>query len=248
MHKYDAWLLKSSSKLHKFLMEQGAYAVVFSTLLCFALWAVRVYWSKTWSYRFLLWNLFLAWLPYVCSLWAGMWHRAHPRWWWGLLLPGGLCIAFFPNAPYIVTDFLHLREHPPIPLWFDIGLLANFAWSGIALGAYALRIMQRIVQVWLGHILGWLFALIVIALSGTGIYLGRFLRWNSWDLVIQPKAIVYDLAMRLHHPLGYKHTYAFTLLFAALMFACYLTIVLGPTREYSADAPQNDRLDSNPSA
>ena len=228
MHKYDVWLLKFGCKLHKFFIEQGAYAVIFSTLLCFALWVTRVYWSKTWLYRFLLWNLFLAWIPYVCSLWAWSWHHAHPRQWWGLLLPILIGIAFFPNAPYIVTDFLHLRERVPIPLWFDIGFFASFAWTGTALGVYALRVMHRIVEVWLGRILGWVFALGVITLSGAGIYIGRFLRWNSWDLVTQPKAIFYDLASRLRHPLGYKDTYAFTLLFAGLLFACYLTIAWGP--------------------
>ena len=240
MHKYDVWLLKSGGKLHKFLTEQGTYAVACSTLLCFLLWAARVYWSRSWTFRFMLWNLFLAWIPYLCSLWAWRWHRARPRRWWRLLLPGVIGIAFFPNAPYIVTDFLHLVVRDPIPLWFDIGLLASFSWTGIVLGVYALRIMQRIVQVWLGRILGWLFVLVVIGLSGTGIYMGRFLRWNSWDLVTQPKAILYDLAVRLRYPLGYKHTYAFTLLFAGLMFVCYLTIVLGPHTDALETTSEND--------
>lgn len=229
MHKFDAWLLGTGRRLHQFLAAQGCYPAAFSTLLCFGLWGARVYMSRAWTFYFLLWNLFLAWIPYLCALWAISWHQRYPRRWWLLLLPGVIGIAFFPNAPYIVTDFLHLEERAPIPLWYDIGLLTGFAWTGLVLGVYALRLMQTIVQVWLGRILGWAFTLLVIGMSGMGIYIGRFLRWNSWDLVTQPHAIFYDLAVRLRHPLGHKGTYAVALLFSALMFTCYFALTAGPT-------------------
>jgi len=76
------------------------------------------------SYIFLVWNLFLAWVPYGWSLWAATIQRRYPRDWWRLLLPGALWLLFFPNAPYIITDFVHLYQRPPVPLWYDIGLLA----------------------------------------------------------------------------------------------------------------------------
>jgi uncharacterized membrane protein len=183
----------------------------------------------------MLWNLFLAWVPYLCSVWAIYWHERHPRRWWGLLLPGVVAIAFFPNAPYIVTDFLHLGERPGMPLWYDIGLLASFAWTGIVLGIYALRLLQEIVKAWVGVVLSWLFVLAVLGLSGMGIYLGRFLRWNSWDLVLQPKAILYDVAIRLRYPFGHLSTYGVTLLFAALMFVCYLALTAGPAPRGAAE-------------
>ena len=229
-HKVDTAMLRWLSGLHGFLAQVGFYPVALSTLLCFSLYVTRAYLSRTWTFYFLLWNLFLAWIPYLSSLVAARLHQTHPRRWWALLLPGLLSIAFFPNAPYIVTDFLHLAERSPIPLWFDIGLLASFAWTGIVLGSYALRILQTIVKAWIGTFLSWVFALGVVTLSGMGIYMGRFLRWNSWDLVTQPKAILYDLAVRLRHPLGNLGTYGVTLLFAALMFVCYLALTLGPTK------------------
>jgi uncharacterized membrane protein len=228
MHKFDVWLLKSGQQTHEFLHSQGFYPAIFSTLLCVGLVGTRVYLSQTWTFRFLLWNLFLAWIPYLTSLWAGMLHRTHPQRWWVLFVPGLVGIAFFPNAPYIVTDFLHLRERFGIPLWYDIGLLASFAWTGIVLGAYALRIMQNIVRVWVGSILSWVFVIVVVGMSGMGVYLGRFLRWNSWDLVTQPKEILYDIAVRLSNPAGHLNTYGVTLLFGALMFACYFALTSGP--------------------
>lgn len=229
MHKFDVWLLGTGRRLHQFLAAQGFYPAVFSTLLCFGLWGARVYLSKSWTFYFLLWNLFLAWVPYLCSLWAISLHRRYPRRWWLLLLPAVIGIAFFPNAPYIITDFLHLYERPRVPLWYDIGMLTSFAWTGVVLGIYALRLMQTIVQVWFGRILGWAFTLMIVGLSGMGVYMGRFLRWNSWDLVTQPEAILYDLAVRIRYPLWHKGTYAVALLFSVLLFACYFALTAGPT-------------------
>ncbi len=215
-------------RLHRYLVAQGAYPVLLASLLCAALFAFRAYLSRTWTYYFLLWNLFLAWVPYLSSLWVAALHRRVPRRWWLLILPGTIAVAFFPNAPYIVTDFFHLAHRPPVPLWYDLGLLAMFAWTGIVLGVYALRILHGIVSDLLGRGWGWLFALGLLGLGGVGIYLGRFLRWNSWDLLLQPKAVLYDVAVRLRYPLSHLQTLGVTLLFAGLLLTCYLGLTLGP--------------------
>jgi len=235
-HQVDTALMRSSRRLHRTLTRYGAYPVLFATALCGLLFAGRAYLSRTWTFYFLLWNLFLAWVPYLGSLTAIWLHKRFPHRWWLTLLPGIVTVAFFPNAPYIVTDFLHLVTRPPVPLWYDIGLLASFALTGLFLGTYALRILQMMVTTWLGHIFGWIFALIVIGLSGMGIYVGRFLRWNSWDLLTQPKAIFYDLAVRLRYPWHYPGTYGVTLLFAALLLVFYLAITLRPEDDPSSIA------------
>jgi uncharacterized membrane protein len=227
-HKVDRMLQDRLSRLHKFLRRQGFYPVALSSLLCCGLYGTRVILSRTWEFYSMLWNLFLAWIPYLCGVWAMHLHERRPRRWWTLLVPVAIAIAFFPNAPYIVTDFLHLKVRPEIPVWYDVGLLASFAWTGIVLGVYALRLMQEIVKTWIGRWLSWGFVMGVLGLSGMGIYLGRFLRWNSWDLVLQPKAILYDIAVRLRNPFGHLSTYGVTLMFAALMFVCYLALTAGP--------------------
>ncbi|MBN1488226.1 MAG: DUF1361 domain-containing protein [Anaerolineae bacterium] len=229
---YPRWV-KVLYQEHLFLAGQGVYPAVLCTALCLGLFAARAYMTHTWTFYFLLWNLFLAWVPYLGSLWAMRLHKKHPKWWWALLIPGMLCIAFFPNAPYIITDFLHLAHRPPIPLWYDIGLITSFAWTGIVLAIYALRIMQEIVKNLTNPVISWAFALMIVALSGLGIYLGRFLRWNSWDLVVQPKAVLYDIAIRLRHPLGNLQTVGVTLLFSTLLFTCYLALTAGPFTKQS---------------
>ncbi len=213
---------------HRFLRAHGAYPVLFATALCVGLFSYRAYLSRTWTYYFLLWNLFLAWVPYLSSLTAAVLYRRYPQRWWLLFLPAGVAVAFFPNAPYIVTDFFHLAQRPFVPLWYDLGLLAMFAWTGIALGIYALRLLHQIVEELAGGVVGWAFTGGVLALSGMGIYLGRFLRWNSWDLLVQPKAVLYDVAIRVRDP--HPQTIGVTLLFSGLSLACYLALVWGPCR------------------
>jgi uncharacterized membrane protein len=141
-----------------------------------------------------------------------------------LIVPGALWLAFFPNAPYILTDFWHLRERAPIPVWYDLGLLAAFALSGLFLAVFSLHTMSRIVRDYLGVIAGGLFAAAVLALGGLGIYLGRFLRWNSWDLVLNPRGVLGDVAVRVADPLSHPQTIGVTVLFAALLWVCYLAV------------------------
>ena len=146
---------------HGFLARHALYPVLLSSALALTLFAGRVYRSHAITYGFLLWNLILAWVPYLLSLWAGHLQRRYPRYWWGLFVPGGLWLAFLPNASYIVTDFWHLAERPPIPIWYDIGLLAAFALTGLFLAVLSLRVMQRLVRHYTGSLLSWLFVLVV---------------------------------------------------------------------------------------
>ena len=198
--------------------------MLFSSLLCLVLLAGRFYYTRSWTFYFLLWNLTLAWVPYVSAMWAHMLHQAHRKRWLRILPIAVLSIVFFPNAPYIVTDFLHLAARPPVPLWYDIGMLAAFAWAGILLGVYALRLLHRIVEDWLGRWVGWGFVNITILLSGFGVYLGRFLRWNSWDLLTNPTEILMDIAVRFRHPFENLQTFGVAFLFAALLLTCYMAL------------------------
>ncbi len=215
-------------QLHHFLARQALYPILLSTLLAVGLFASRVYLSHTVTYVFLVWNLFLAWIPYLSSLWAAHLHQRYPDRWWNLLLPGALWLVFFPNAPYIVTDFLHLRARAPIPIWFDIGMLSVFAWTGLFLAVFSLRVMQTLVKSFAGSVAGWLFAMGSLGLGGLGIYVGRFLRWNSWDLLFQPRSVLTDVATRLVNPWSHPGAFGVTLLFAAFLLVCYLTFTVTP--------------------
>jgi uncharacterized membrane protein len=220
-------LLSWFNHIHHFAIRQGLYPVTLSTLLAGMLFAGRVYLSRGLLYHFLVWNLFLAWIPYLVSLWISHSYRRYPGRRWFLFIPGLVWLVFFPNAPYIVTDFLHLRYRPPAPLWYDLGLLASFAWSGLFLAVFSLRTMQALIRDMAGFWISWLFVSGVIGLSGLGIYMGRFLRWNSWDLLFQPQTILSELAVRLGNPFHHPGTFGVTFLFAMFLWVCYLTITAG---------------------
>lgn len=210
---------------HRFLANQSFYPILLSSLLALALFAARVLESQSMVYRNLVWNLFLAWIPFVFSFIAATIFTLYPKN-WGLILPPGLLwLIFFPNAPYIVTDFLHLEDRSQVPLWYDIIMLATYAWTGCFLAIASLRTMQLIVKNYLGWLLSWIFAGISLSLCGLGIYLGRFSRWNSWDLFLEPKAILRELAFNVINPLNNLQFTAFTVLFTAFLVVCYLTFM-----------------------
>jgi len=223
--------LQRLGQFHRFVAHQALYPILLSTLLACGLFAGRVYLSHTLTYIFLVWNLFLAWIPYLSSMWASHLHRRRPGRWWYLIIPGALWLVFFPNAPYIVTDFLHLRARVSIPIWYDIGMLSVFAWTGMFLAVFSLRTMQKIVKAFLGSAAGWLFAMGALGLGGLGIYVGRFLRWNSWDLLLHPRSVLSDIAIRLTNPWDHPGTIGVTLVFAAFLLVCYLTFTAIPSHE-----------------
>jgi uncharacterized membrane protein len=219
-------MMSQINRLHRFFSSQLLYPLVLSSLLAFGLFAARVIVAhNTVIYRNLVWNLFLAWLPYLFSVWAAASERLSPGKWWLLILPGGLWLIFFPNAPYMMTDFLHLEDRPPIPLWYDILLITSYAWSGLFLAIGSLRTMQLLIKKYLGGFISWLFVTVALGLSGLGIYLGRFERWNSWDLILQPRRILHDLKTYMAAPTDNLRFFAFTILFTAFLLICYLTFI-----------------------
>ncbi len=212
-------------RLHRFLAEHAFYALALSSALAVGILTARVLRADQGSFIFLVWNLFLAWVPYGWSLWAATIQRRYPRDWWRLLIPGALWLLFFPNAPYIITDFVHLRERPPVPLWYDIGLLAAFAWSGCFLAVVSLQTMQRLVRQLCGRIVSWLFVAASIGLSGLGVYLGRFERWNSWDLLFYPQDVLAAAVRPILFPLSHIRPLGASAMFATIMMICYVMFI-----------------------
>ncbi|MEM7343129.1 MAG: DUF1361 domain-containing protein [Chloroflexota bacterium] len=217
-------MLNWFKQLHYFFVRQGFYPVLLTTILAGLLFIGRVYLSGTWTYRFLLWNLFLAWIPYLCSLSVLYLYQHGPPYRSYLLLPSFIWLLFFPNAPYLVTDLIHLQPRHPVPFWYDIGLLVVLAWNGLFLAVFSLQSIQIMVKQLMGTILSWFFVFNIMRLTGLGIYLGRFLRWNSWDIFFHPQRIVMDIARPLFDPFSHLQTYGFTFMFAAFLFVCYLTL------------------------
>ncbi len=203
-----------------------------SSCLSIAIWGMRFYYTDgNPTYRFLTWNLFLAWLPLVSALLLWVLHQYAPRLrilQWPLLL---CWLVFFPNAPYLVTDFLHLSERQNVPLWYDLMLIFSFAWNGLIVGFTALWIVQEVLTAQFNRVVSLLVVCLTLLLSGFGIYVGRFLRWNSWDVISNPHLLLADILPRLIDPLAYPRTIGVTLLFSTFLTIAYLTVrLLGQVR------------------
>lgn len=198
-------------------------ALVLASALSCALLFVRAFYAGDPTHLFFFWNLFLAWVPLAAALLFYGLAARHSRRWMLLLAAAVIWFLFFPNAPYIVTDIVHLREMPPVPYWYDIICVMAFAQTGLFLGYLSLYLMQEVIRAWLGRWTGWLFALAMLGLSAFGVYLGRFLRWNSWDALVDPFNTVLHAA-RVANPWNDVRPLAFSLTFFAFSLVCYLIL------------------------
>ena len=197
--------------------------LVAASLFCVALVVVRFAESGSTKFGGLVWNLFLAWIPLILAV------AVYDRWRRGrradgaLFALGALWLLFFPNAPYIVTDFVHLERTADVPYWYDAVTVAAFAWTGVLLGFASLFLVQTVVRQWRGVVSGWVFAGVALALGSLGIYLGRFLRLNSWDALEHPSVLPRILHAVARDPFAYQEAIGVTVLFTvALGFAYFL--------------------------
>jgi uncharacterized membrane protein len=198
-------------------------ALLTSTLLCAAMVATRVWYTGTRGYAFLLWNLFLAWIPLAAAV--GLYDRdRRGAGTWGAVALGGVWLLFYPNAPYILTDLIHLVEHPSGLVWFDLVLIATCAWTGLLIGFVSLSLVQSVVRRHFGAPAGWLFVLTTTALASFGIYLGRFLRWNSWDVLTDPERLFYDIWVRIVNPFAHTQTFVVSLMLSGFLLVAYLGV------------------------
>jgi uncharacterized membrane protein len=208
--------LRQLNRLHTTLLLLGF------SLLCFALSVFRFVMTDTKVFLFLNWNLFLAFVPWVFSTYLIL----HPRMQsnrWVVALLFGIWLVFFPNAPYILTDLFHLRLQSGMPIWFDLVLILSFAWTGLLYGFFSLYDMEFILARWFGKRGSVLVSMILLFLGSFGIYLGRYLRWNSWDIIQKPFSLMYDVSDRIINPLDHPRTWGMTFFMWLFMLMIYWT-------------------------
>jgi uncharacterized membrane protein len=219
--------------------------LAFSTLLA-GLWLIRFLLTGHKSFGLFLWNLFLAWIPFFFSLGMAWVARPKPRLSLALFLLGSLWLLFFPNAPYLITDLIHLRPRN-FPFWFDTLLLFGFALHGLLLGMSSLHRVHTLIHNATSHLIGWIAISLFLGLTSFGMYLGRVERWNSWDLLTQPlptlRAITEKIFFPLHHPTAWAFT-ATTFLF---LFISYLFFLPIHTSSHPSTSPPPTDSEDRPS-
>ncbi len=213
---------------------KGLRALALLTLTGLILVTIRgLLTGNWWFFVMLLWNLFLAWFPLGVVLVLRDLRQAgfNNKW----LLVGGLAgwLAFLPNAPYIITDLYHIKDVDQPLLWFDTMTLFVFSLTGLLMGLYSVLIVHRMLRPLAGNLTTWGLILVSQILSGFGIYLGRYGRWNSWDVLTNPSALTLAIGRAYHDHLSLKMTIAYGFVLILLYVAFYWYI------EHESDEAKN---------
>jgi uncharacterized membrane protein len=191
---------------------------------CLGLIFFRVERTGSEQFLFMIWNMFLACIPLFASRLLQVAHvRKIPDAWQLLLLV--VWLLFLPNAPYVITDLIHLQPNLTMRLyWYDMALLLSCGAVGVMLGYASTLDVHRIVEERFGQRVGWAMAVATLLLSGFAIYLGRVLRWNSWDVVTNPGELFVTILDHVINPYMYLHVWAFSGLCGLGLLFGYLSL------------------------
>lgn len=206
--------LKSSGRL-----KETIFLASLSTL-CLSLSIFRVNYSGTIHFLFLNWNLFLAFLPWLFSSLLFI----YPRFRKSKMILYALIFSwllFFPNAPYILTDLFHLKLNSSMPVWFDLVFILTYAWTGLLFGFMSLWDIEKLLSEKINSKLIPVISFVLLFLGSFGIYIGRYLRWNSWDIIRKPQELAYDIGERIIYPFDHPRTWGMTVIMFIFLSIIY---------------------------
>jgi uncharacterized membrane protein len=190
------------------------------SMFCFALSVFRLFVSETRGYLFLNWNLFLALIPWLLTSFAVLKELKSRI---AVLVILAVWLLFFPNSLYILTDLLHLRVMRDAPVWLDLIIVLSFAWAGICFGFVSLMDIEFFLRTRFkaGERTVTILSVGMVFLAAFGVYIGRFLRWNSWDLFGNTAEVLNDVAGPFTNPLDNLRFWGFTFLMGTLLNFMY---------------------------
>ena len=200
------------------------------SLLCFSFSIFRFIYTDTKVFLFLNWNLFLAFVPWAVTSITILKPNIQ-SYKITIIILLAVWLLFFPNAPYILTDLFHLRLKSSMPKWFDLILILSFAWTGLVFGFLSLWDIEKILTKSLNQIWISIISISLLFIGSFGIYLGRFLRWNSWDIIGEPFNLLYDITDRLINPFDHPRTWGVTIFMGIFLNMIYWTFRMVKKRE-----------------
>ncbi|HXB43526.1 MAG TPA: DUF1361 domain-containing protein [Puia sp.] len=209
-----------------FLRTEMGRLITLSVLFSCVMVIVRAAYTGRLTFIFLIWNLLLAWLPYFISHWlmqAQEWIKNRII----LTFVFFVWLACIPNAFYILTDLYHLGDHYNdflVPQWFDLAMILSFAWNGLLLGILSVRHIEKLVHKNFNLRNELLFLYPVMWLNALGVYVGRYLRFNTWDVLTNPFLLLRDIANVLLHPLADRYASGMIFCFSILLTLIYLML------------------------
>lgn len=177
--------------------------------------------NHSWDFAYLIWNLFLAWLPFIFALWLVRILRRKLWSSWEALGVTALWLIFLPNTFYMVSDFIHLGEVKRVDLLYDAVMFTSFIAIAVVLGVSSLYLVHEQVRKRLTRTGSSVWLAFILLVSSFAIYLGRDLRWNSWDVLTNPGGLLFDVSDRLLHPAAYPQMFLTVAIFLILMSSMY---------------------------
>lgn len=208
--------------MRNYLLSNPVFMILHVSLLfSVSLVASRIFYTGNPYLLFMVWNLFLAYIPFLISSSFPFKPALIENKWifWPLSL---IWLLFIPNTFYMITDLFHLNDIRSMPLWFDTLLIVSFAWNGILLGLISVRQMESVMRIFLGRYTPFLFLYPVMFLNAFGVFIGRYLRYNSWDLITDPLDLTKDIARLIIHPFQFVHAWSMVAGFSVFLLLCYL--------------------------
>jgi uncharacterized membrane protein len=194
-------------------------SIGFSIVLVMA----RIAYTGKYTFIWLIWNLLLALIPYLITSWL----QQRPAVQTNRLKFAAVSLIwllFVPNSFYILTDLFHLGKFTNVPNWFDLTLIISFAWNGLLLGVLSVRQMEKIMQPHLRGKHELLFIYPIMWLNALGVYIGRYPRFNSWDILTNPFKLITYLIELICHPVQWKYAWGMVACFSIFMTLVYLAI------------------------
>lgn len=203
-------------KLSSFKALLGLFILfILGMLVCRAIYTGSMF------YFFLLWNLFLGWIPFQMSLFLPK-IKSLKSWPAVTVLAGWL--LFFPNALYVITDLIHLESKNSMPLWYDALMIFTAAIAGLMMAFASLYKVERFLRLHISSPLADTTTAFCLFVGSFGVYVGRFLRWNSWDIVAYPLQLLKEIAACFYSPVTHYRSWLITLIFTCFFNLLYFTI------------------------
>lgn len=202
-------------------LQQVVSLFLLATVVSASFFFIGALRNSSMEFWYLLWNLILAWIPFGLSLWLRRLLRSHS---WVDWLPLAVTITwlgFLPNTFYMLTDYIHLQDVSRVDQMYDVAMFTALITTGVSLGFASLAIVHVELRRRLPSIQAWRIVTIILFLASFAIYVGRYLRWNTWDIITSPAGILFDISERIINPTAHSQTFVITATYFVLLGLCY---------------------------
>lgn len=217
-------LRRGLTKINALHHRRLIYALILTNAISVLFFLLRLVGAENFRYWFMLWNLFLAWIAPLVAWWLVSRLQTKPWRQWGNIFLTVIWLGFLPNSFYMVSDLIHVQQTGEISIIFDAVMFTSFIFNGFIAGYIGAILLHRellrrttIVRAY-GLIIG------AFALCSYAIYLGRVLRWNTWDALFHPAGLLFDVSDNILNPLAHPQAFVVTFSFTILISSFYMLV------------------------